>query len=194
MGSGTLRYTPSVCFETFSFPQNLLNELVAELEQIGGQYHKFRKHIMIKIQLGLTKTYNLFHTKELTVEDVIKNSKQNEDVCENAYQDILKLRQLHKLMDNTVLKAYNWEDINLAHDFYEVDYLPENDRIRFTISPEARKEILKRLLLLNHQIYKEEITQGLHDKKKISKKKNKGHSTQGSLVFVETDSVGKIKD
>ena len=31
-------------------------------------------------------------------------------------------------MDETVLKAYGWEDIDIAHDFYEVDYLPENDR------------------------------------------------------------------
>lgn len=28
----------------------------------------------------------------------------------------------------------------------------ENDRVRYTIHPEARKEILKRLLLLNHKI------------------------------------------
>ena len=51
-------------------------------------------------------------------------------------------------MDETVPKAYGWMDINLAHDFYEVDYLPENDRVYYTISPESRKEILKRLLKL----------------------------------------------
>jgi len=38
-------------------------------------------------------------------------------------------------------------------DFYEVDYLPENDRVRYTISPDARKEVLKRLLKLNHEIH-----------------------------------------
>ena len=36
---------------------------------------------------------------------------------------------------------------------YEVDYLPENDRIRYTISPNAKKEVLKRLLKLNHKIH-----------------------------------------
>jgi hypothetical protein len=56
-------------------------------------------------------------------------------------------------MNNTVLKAYGWEDIDLTHDFYEVDYLPENDRVRYTISPDARKEVLKRLLKLNHEIH-----------------------------------------
>ena len=65
-------------------------------------------------------------------------------------------RKLHKEMDEAVLKAYGWNDLDLAHDFYEVDYLPENDRVRYTISPKARKEVLKRLLLLNHEIYEEE--------------------------------------
>lgn len=60
--------------------------------------------------------------------------------------------------------------VELRHDFYEVDYLPENDRIRYTIHPNARKELLKRLLLLNHEIYAEEERQGLH-KKKTSRKK-----------------------
>jgi len=64
------------------------------------------------------------------------------------------------------LKAYGWEDINLAHDFYEVDYLPENDRVRYTISPDARKEVLKRLLKLNHEIHEQEMKARLHLKRK----------------------------
>ena len=68
-------------------------------------------------------------------------------------------------MDNAVLAAYGWTDLNLAHDFYEVDYLPENDRIRFTISPAARREVLKRLLKLNHEIHEQEVKAGLWDKK-----------------------------
>lgn len=75
-------------------------------------------------------------------------------------------------MDEAVIKAYGWTDIDLAHAFYEVDYLPENDRVRYTISPEARKEILKRLLELNHKIHEEEVAKGLWDKK-TSKKKTK---------------------
>ena len=42
------------------------------------------------------------------------------------------------------------EDIALANDFYKVDYLPENDRVRYTISTDARKEVLKRLLCAGH--------------------------------------------
>lgn len=74
---------------------------------------------------------------------------------------IVELRSLHKEMDEAVLAAYGWHvktrrwgaAIKLRHDFYEVDYLPENDRVRYTIHPEARREVLKRLLLLNHEIH-----------------------------------------
>ncbi|TAE03444.1 MAG: hypothetical protein EAZ97_01480 [Bacteroidetes bacterium] len=41
-----------------------------------------------------------------------------------------------------------WQ-IDLAHDFYEIAYLPENDRVRYSISESARKEILAKLLALN---------------------------------------------
>jgi len=85
-------------------------------------------------------------------------------------------------MDETVLKAYGWEDINLAHDFYEVDYLPENDRVRYTISPDARKEVLKRLLKLNHEIHKQEVKAGLHAKGK-TKKKQKADAPEQMKLF-----------
>lgn len=86
-------------------------------------------------------------------------------------------------MDEAVLDAYGWGltptlskgegGIQLRHDFYEVDYLPENDRVRFTIHPDARKEVLNRLLELNHKIHEEEVGNGLWDKK-ITKKKANG--------------------
>ena len=66
--------------------------------------------------------------------------------------------------------------VGLLHDFYEVDYLPENDRIRYTIHPEARKEILKRLQELNHKIHAEEVEAGLWDKKKTTAKKKESKS------------------
>ena len=73
---------------------------------------------------------------------------------------------LHVELDQAVLHAYGWDagganngsagPINLAHDFYEVETLPENDRVRYTISRAARKEVLKRLLALNHERAKAE--------------------------------------
>ena len=87
-----------------------------------------------------------------------------------AVKRIEELRSLHKQMDEAVLEAYGWNStstdlsdtnktlppVDLKHDFYEVDYLPENDRIRYTIHHDSRKEILKRLLLLNHHIHAQE--------------------------------------
>ena len=168
-----LRYSPRDCFETFPFPADS-----SGLATIGETYHEHRRQLMLKMQLGLTKTYNLFHTPNLSPETVEKASKQGPEVAAEAYDDILKLRDLHRQMDESVLAAYGWHKaaekwgpaIDLRHDFYEVDYLPENDRTRYTIHPDARKEILKRLLLLNHERYAEEVKQGLHDKKTKKKR------------------------
>jgi hypothetical protein len=187
------RYSPTDCFETFPFPQNLTKETEAELEKNGEDYHEFRRQLMLDMQLGLTKTYNLFHDKDCNSNDIekVKNIREFKSAklqipVEEAIQRIEKLRALHKQMDETVLKAYGWTDINLAHNFYEVDYLPENDRVRYTISPEARKEILKRLLELNHKIHAEEVAKGLWDKK--GKKKTKTSTAdkkQGGLFGQE---------
>jgi hypothetical protein len=165
-----LRYTPSDVFETFPFPQSMPENTRATLELIGERYHEHRRELMFSLQIGLTKTYNLFHKRDLGFDNIEKVSKQPIAVCEKGYQDILKLRDLHIEMDNAVLAAYGWTGLNLAHGFYEVDYLPENDRIRFTISPDARREVLKCLLKLNHEIHEREVKAGLWEKKKTAKK------------------------
>jgi hypothetical protein len=110
----------------------------------------------------------------------INKLETNMDMIE-AVHGIEELRALHVKMDHAVLDAYGWNDVQLLHDFYEVDYLPENDRVRFTIHPNARKEILKRLLELNHKIYSEEVAAGLHNKKKSSGKKKVSIEEQGEL-------------
>lgn len=176
----TNRYNPTDCFETFPLPQNEIK--INLIDTIGEDYHNFRKEIMKKTILGLTKTYNLFHSKGFQASNLDIKDKQviglqkhleitpNTISFEEAVQGIIKLRELHKEMDEAVLEAYGWQDIALRHDFYEVDYLPENDRVRFTIHPDARKEVLKRLLQLNHKIHEEEVAAGLWDKKKAVKK------------------------
>lgn len=160
---GDRRYSASDCFETFPFPKSKSQRLEAK----GYEYYELRASILKKLQLGLTKLYNLFHMQYLTSVDIEVRSKQEQQICIDAYSDIVRLRQLHKEMDESVLEAYGWTDIQLRHDFYEVDYLPENDRVRFTIHPDARKEILKRLLDLNHQYFEEEAKQGLHKQQDV---------------------------
>ena len=204
MGSGTLRYTPLAIFETFPFPKYPSDIIKLALNEVGEEYHKHRIQLMLKMQLGLTKTYNQFHNKQLfTGNDALTESEiekkhgketlnlwkhlsRTANICpfNEAVAGILELRRLHKEMDEAVLKAYGWTDINLAHDFYEVEYLPENDRIRYTISPAARREILKRLLLLNHEIHAREIAtenQTESASKPRKGKKQKTNDTQSSM-------------
>lgn len=175
LGGSTLTYRPSEAFQTFPFPSKT-KIIQSDLDKIGEAYNLHRSSIMRTLNLGLTKIYNSFHSQYLTSVDIEKHSKQPREVCEKAQQDILKLRELHVQMDQAVLEAYGWQDIQLSHNFYEVDYLPENDRVRYTIHPKARKEILKRLLELNHRIHEEEVKAGLWDKKKPEKAKSKQES------------------
>ncbi|EAT58712.1 Eco57I restriction-modification methylase domain-containing protein [Chlorobium ferrooxidans] len=183
-----LSYAPSMVFESFPFPQNLTQSQEVQLNRLGESYHEHRKQLMLAIQLGLTKTYNLFHAKllrpitleEEQIDDKTLQKKLGKDAAHlrkhlaktpgtitfnEAVTNIQKLRNLHLQMDNAVLEAYGWSDLNLRHNFYEVEYLPENDRIRYTIHPEARREILKRLLELNHEIHEREVAEGLWEKK-----------------------------
>ncbi len=175
----SLRYTPSDGFQTFPFPKNLNIQQEHTLEIVGEAFHEHRRKLMLLIQLGLTKTYNLFHSIALSSQSINTEDKQVKAFQNHleklegtiSFQEaviaILKLRDLQLQMDKTVLDAYGWTDIQLRHDFYEVDYLPENDRVRYTIHPDARKEILKRLLELNHQYFEEEAKQGLHKQQDV---------------------------
>ena len=191
-----LNYSPNECLETFPFPQNLNQQQEQQLETIGEAYHEHRRKLMLSIHLGLTKTYNLFHSSAISEQAVNEKDKQitslqkhlektpNTISFNEALQGILKLRELHVKMDNAVLDAYGWNDIALNHDIYEVDYLPETDRVRYTIHPDSRKEVLKRLLELNHKIHAEEVAAGLWDKKPTAKaKKKKATSPEQSELF-----------
>jgi hypothetical protein len=82
-----------------------------------------------------------------------------------------KLRQLHAEMDQAVAVAYDWIDLDLGHGFHKT-----KQGQRYTISEPARREVLTRLLKLNHERYAEEVRQGLHDKKKGTRGK-KARST-----------------
>lgn len=63
-------------------------------------------------------------------------------------------------LDHAVAAAYGWSDLDLGHGFYRT---PQG--LRYTISEPARREVLRRLLELNHARYAEEVKAGLHEKK-----------------------------
>jgi hypothetical protein len=138
------RYTPKECLATYPIPRSA----PAALEGIGESYYRHRKKLMTASDTGLTKTYNRFHDSN------------------DTSADIQKLRDLHVEMDNAVATAYGWADLDLNHGFRET-----KQGIRFTISEPARREVLQRLLKLNHERYAEEVKQGLHGKKKTATKK-----------------------
>jgi len=153
------RYTPSDCFETFPFPLN-----TDSLESIGERYHTHRQSIMLARQEGLTKTYNRFH-----------------DPHEHSI-DIVKLRELHKEMDEAVAHAYGWDDLALGHGFHET-----KQGLRYTISEQARREVLDRLLLLNHERHDEEVKAGKFEAKGAKgkgarAKKGKSVVSDGKMV------------
>jgi hypothetical protein len=99
---------------------------------------------MLVRQAGLTATYNLVHDPD----------------CADA--DIAELRDIHRAIDETVVRAYGRADLvdsGLDHGFHDT-----RQGTRYTIGPVVRQEILDRLLELNHARYAAEEAAGLHKK------------------------------
>jgi hypothetical protein len=154
-----LRYTLTDCFETFPFPA-----AVSRVSRIGNCYEEHRRHITTSREEGLTKTYNRLHSPN------------------EMGDDIAELRNLNRQLDAAVAAAYGWTDLAvndgaaLRHEFYETKQGP-----RWTVHPNVRRDILDRLLMLNHQRFAEEVAGGLHDKKR-SVAKSKRQSPSESLI------------
>ena len=114
---------------------------------------------MLARKLGLTKTYNLVFDPSI-------------------------MRRRHRrtppnpqAIDEATVRAYGWDDLldQLDHGFH-----PAGRELRYTIGPAAQREILDRLLELNHERYAEEVAHGLHDKTKGGRKaKRPGRTTTG---------------
>lgn len=84
---------------------------------------------MLRRHLGLTKLYNLV----------------NDPDCQGD-PDIDRLREIHVEIDEAVMAAYGWTDVPLNHGFHTYRQMR-----RWTICPEARVEVLDRLLEENHR-------------------------------------------
>ena len=139
-----LRYAPNDCYKTFPFPVGDVESIVVYATEFTAK----RTASMKLFGCGLTALYKKFHDKE---------------ICDG---NIKVLRELQVKIDNAVRDAYGWTDLDLAHGFHEVEYLPANDNVRYTISEEARIEVLKRLAKLNKERWEEEEAAGLHKKGK----------------------------
>ncbi|MFI6161667.1 Eco57I restriction-modification methylase domain-containing protein [Micromonospora haikouensis] len=147
-----LSYTPSKIFQTLPLPV-----MTDNLRALGVELDTYRRNVMLRRQAGLTATYNL--------------------VFDPAYQDedIVELRRIHRDIDVATCRAYDWDDLveqGLDHGFHKAGAYT-----RYTVGPAVQREILDRLLELNHQRYAEEVAQGLHDKKKSGRKPPSGPAT-----------------
>jgi hypothetical protein len=140
----TLRYTPSDCFEPFPFPPAF--EMSSVLEAAGQAYYDCRAKIMVARNEGMTKTYNRFHDRSETV------------------QDIQCLRELHAAMDRAVLGAYGWRDLAARAEPIFLDETNEDEHPfheRLFWPSDFRDEVLARLLALNAERHTEEVRVGI---------------------------------
>jgi len=131
---GRLNYSPSDVYETFPFPSE-----TDRLSAAGDALEQAQRAATSARRIGLTNLYNLVHTEAETA------------------PEIEAIRQAHIEVDQAVAEAYAWTDLDLNHGFHAT---PQGDR--FTTTPDARTEVLDRLLELNHARYKEELEKGLH--------------------------------
>lgn len=121
-----IRYAPSDHFLTLPRPGP-----TEELEALGRHLDETRRELMLSRSWGLTSTYNRVH---------------DPDCHEDA---IRELRDLHAEIDEAVMRAYGWSDLDL-----KIGHHPTKIGVRWTVSKEARFELLDRLLEENHRRYK----------------------------------------
>ena len=118
-----INYSPSDVFATLPRPDS-----TEEMAELGKELDCERRKIMSDRALGLTKLYNQVH--DPTVRD----------------PGIVGLRRIHQEIDQEVLAAYGWDEVSLGitHHLTKIG-------IRWTVAPEARFELLDRLLVENHR-------------------------------------------
>ena len=109
-------------------------------------YHADRAAVMIKNDEGLTKTYNRFHDRN------------------DSSEDVQRLRELHSAMDRATLEAYGWNDLAAGAKPIFLDETNEDDhtyRNRRFWPSDFRDEVLARLLALNAERHAEEVRLGI---------------------------------
>jgi hypothetical protein len=120
-----IRYMPSSTYGTLPLPP-----VTAEFVTLGKQLDETRRQVMLSRSWGLTSTYKRVHDPD------------------NHEPSVQELRDIHVAIDEAVMRAYGWDDLDL-----KIGHHPTKIGIRWTVSKEARFELLDRLLEENHRRY-----------------------------------------
>ncbi|HIU17831.1 MAG TPA: hypothetical protein IAB01_05185 [Candidatus Avidesulfovibrio excrementigallinarum] len=156
------RYTPSSAFDTFPRPAA---DRLDGLRDCAERLHALRAAVMRRENIGLTALYNALHD------------------AGSVLSDVEALRGLHEELDRQAAAAYGWDDLDMSHDFRQVEYLPENDRTRHTIAEPVRLEIVRRLSALNRERYEAERNAAAKKPpRKTGTLRKKGGMEQGALL------------
>jgi len=116
-----INYSPSDVFLTLPRPAK-----TPALAGLGERLDNRRRELMLSRSWGLTTTYNAVHNP--AVRDA----------------EVVQLRDIHEAVDHAVLDAYDWDlDLQVGHH-------PTKIGTRWTVSREARFELLDLLLEENH--------------------------------------------
>lgn len=118
-----INYSPSDVVLTLPRPG-----ITPELERLGERLDGERRALMLSRGWGLTRTYSQVHNPAVSDPDVVN------------------LREVHALIDGAVLAAYGWSDLDpqIGHHATKIG-------LRWTVSREARFELLDRLLEENQR-------------------------------------------
>ncbi|MGF6153709.1 Eco57I restriction-modification methylase domain-containing protein [Pseudomonas fluorescens] len=130
-----LRYTHGDIFETFPFPSRVLDGESKLLSELGEEFFNLRSNYMVENNKGMTKFYNDLHDPA------------------NTNSAVQQLRELQSKINQAVIDAYGFDELDLELGFHEVAYLPEGKNTRFTISESVREGLLYRLAMLNKERY-----------------------------------------
>lgn len=170
------RYTPTDGFGKLPRPQ-----LTRRVEDAGMELESFRRQLMYRKSLGLTELYHLVNDQTVT-DGAIAHIRAVHVEIDEAVREAYALdedrdpeiRAFEARIASAPLPA--WREIDLAHGFHDT---PQGRR--FTISPQARTDVLDKLLALNHYRHQQELASGALTKKKPRSKAKP--ATQDALAL-----------
>jgi hypothetical protein len=166
-----LNYSPSDVYETLPQPK-----LTSQMDHFGEELDTHRRAVMADRRTGMTSLYHLVNSETARNEDIERLRKIHQEIDEAVHEAYALaeeqepgIRKFEARAASVPLPA--WREIKLGHGFHET-----RQGVRFTISPQARVDVLDKLLALNHYRHGQEVERGLHSGKRrqASKKKAAG--------------------